>query len=273
MPQRPLSARLLRLFACAFLAACGGGGGDPTAPPPTPPAAVAAIRITPASPSLVTGATVQLTATPLDAAGTTLTGRTVSWNSEMSSIATVSASGLVTGVSPGSARIQATSGGVTGDVTVTVTPVPVANVLITPSAPSVESGDTLRLAAAARDAQGNALPGRTIQWTSLSPAVASVSASGLVTALAPGSTTVRATAESVSQEVTLTVRAAAVATVRLSRDTATLVPGQPLVLATTLLDARGNTLGNRVVTWTSSVEGVASVASNGAVTAIARGRR
>lgn len=271
MPQRPLSARLLRLFACAFLAACGGGGGDPTAPPPTPPAAVAAIRITPASPSLVTGATVQLTATPLDAAGTTLTGRTVSWNSEMSSIATVSASGLVTGVSPGSARIQATSGGVTGDVTVTVTPAPVASVLITPSAPSVESGDTLRLAAAARDAQGNALPGRTIQWTSLSPAIASVSASGLVTALAPGSTTVRATAESVSQEVTLTVRAAAVATVRLSRDTATLVPGQPLVLATTLLDARGNTLGNRVVTWTSSVEGVASVASNGAVTAIAPG--
>jgi hypothetical protein len=81
---------------------------------------VARVTVTPATPTLQTGATVQLNATTTDASGATLSGRTVTWATNNSGVATVSQTGLVSALSPGSASISATSEGVVGATLVTV---------------------------------------------------------------------------------------------------------------------------------------------------------
>ena len=85
------------------------------------PAPVATVTVTPGTASIPLGQTWQLTATPKDANGTTLTGRVITWASNATGVATVSALGLVTSVAVGSATITATSEGVNGSAVVTVT--------------------------------------------------------------------------------------------------------------------------------------------------------
>jgi Big-like domain-containing protein/calcineurin-like phosphoesterase family protein len=82
---------------------------------------VASVEVTPASASIAVNATVQLTATPKDANGTPLSGRTITWATGSAAIATVSASGLVSGVGAGSATITATAEGQSGTAAITVT--------------------------------------------------------------------------------------------------------------------------------------------------------
>src|SRR2546426_4351491 len=98
---------------------------------------VASVTVSPATTSVTVGATIQLTATAKDANGTALSGRTVTWATSNAAAATVSASGLVTGVAAGSATITATSEGQSGTATVTVTNVPVAAVTVSPAAVSL----------------------------------------------------------------------------------------------------------------------------------------
>ena len=83
--------------------------------------------------------------------------------------------------------------------------IPVASVSIAPSSASLRVGDTLRLSATPRDSSGNILAGRSIAWTSDSSAVATVTASGLVRAVAAGTSTIRATSEGKAGTATVTV--------------------------------------------------------------------
>src|SRR5438046_675865 len=75
---------------------------------------VAAVTVSPASTSVVVGATVQLAAVTRDSAGNTLTGRTVTWTSSTNGLATLSASGLLAGVATGTVTTTATNQGKSG---------------------------------------------------------------------------------------------------------------------------------------------------------------
>src|SRR5207247_310288 len=88
------------------------------------PVPVASVTVSPATASVPAGQTVQLTATLKDANGNTLTGRTVTWSSDNTAVATVSRSGLVSGVVAGAATITATSEAKTGTSAITVTAPP-----------------------------------------------------------------------------------------------------------------------------------------------------
>src|SRR2546425_2223827 len=81
---------------------------------------VASVAVAPSSATAQVGSTVQLTATPKDAGGNPLTGRTVTWASGNTSVATVSPSGLVSGAAVGPATITATSEGQNGSSAITV---------------------------------------------------------------------------------------------------------------------------------------------------------
>ena len=85
---------------------------------------VASVTATPATGRIQVGETVQLSATPKDASGNSLTGRLVTWATSSGVVATVSASGLVTGAGAGTATITAVSEGRSGTATATVAPTP-----------------------------------------------------------------------------------------------------------------------------------------------------
>jgi len=168
---------------------------------------VASVTVTPAPASVNEGKTVQLVATPKDAAGNVLTGRAVAWASGNAAVATVSTSGLVTGKVAGTATITATSEGQSGTSAVTVVHVAVASVEVSPATASIVVGGTAQLTAIPKDAAGNSLTGRTVMWASNNPAVATVSGSGLVTGGAAGSASITATSEGQSGSAAVTVMA------------------------------------------------------------------
>ena len=105
--------------ALAGLASCGGEGGSSAPPEP-----VASVTVTPNTLSLTVGETQQLTAVLRSAAGTELSGRAVAWTTSDANVATVSTSGSVSALSAGSATIEATSEGQTGNAAVSVAPIP-----------------------------------------------------------------------------------------------------------------------------------------------------
>src|SRR5437867_459182 len=76
---------------------------------------VASVTVAPSSAGIQVGDTLRLTATPRDSAGNVLTGRTITWSSDSAAVASVSGSGLVTGLRSGTATIRATSEGREGE--------------------------------------------------------------------------------------------------------------------------------------------------------------
>ncbi len=173
---------------------------------------VASVVVTPASPTIQVGATAQLSATPKDANGNVLTGRVVTWASGNTAVATVSGSGLVTGVAAGSANITATSEGKSGTATATVTSVPVASVTVAPPSATIAVNGMVQLMATPKDANGNPLSGRVVTWASDNAGVATVSGSGLVTGVAAGSANITATSEGKSGTAAITVTTASAGT-------------------------------------------------------------
>src|SRR5947208_1851279 len=166
---------------------------------------VATVTVTPASANLAVGQTVQLTATTKDANGNPLSGRTITWSSSNTAVATVTTSGSVKGVTAGSATITATSEGQSGASAISVRIVPVATVAVSPASASVQVGGTVQLTAVTKDSVGNTLTGRTITWASSNSTVATVSTTGLVSGLLIGSATITATSEGKSGSSAITV--------------------------------------------------------------------
>src|SRR6266581_6444063 len=83
--------------------------------------------------------------------------------------------------------------------------VPLASVTVSPAVASVALGQTVQLTATPRDSQGNGLAGRVVAWSTSDASVATVSGSGLVTAVAVGGATITATSEGKSAGAAITV--------------------------------------------------------------------
>lgn len=229
------------------------------------------VTLTPASTAIIVGTTVQLSPQVTDPAGNILTGRPISYVSDNSAVATVNSTGLVTAITPGSARITATSEGKVGTATITVNPLPVASVQVTPATGTVLVGGTRQLAAQALSDSGQALAGRTVTWTSGAPGVASVSPAGLVTGIAPGIAVIVAVADGVPGFATITVERAVVASVGVTATLASIAVSGTSQLTATARDGTGGALTDRVTSWSSSDENIAFVTSTGTVLGLRAG--
>jgi uncharacterized protein YjdB len=222
------------------------------------------------------GQSKQLSAECLNASQQVLTGRTITWNSSNPVVATVNSSGLVTSQSLGSVTVTATCETVSANVTVQVTPVPVATVSISPQGMTLVDNTQGQLLVTARDSANNilSLQGRNVVWTSDNQPVATVSAQGVVTASNPGTANVQVSVDGVaSQSVTITVTPVPVATVSISPANLTLTAPAQGQLTATARDVANNILSlqGRTIVWTSSNTAVAQVSSTGVVTAVAAG--
>lgn len=235
---------------------------------PTP---VSTIDVNAGTGSVIVGRTLALVATTKDAQGATLTGRTVTWSSAATSVATVSASGLVTGVTAGSANITATSEGRTATVTITVAPVPVNTVVVSVPNVTMALNSSQQATAVASDAAGNVLAGRVITWSSSNPAVGIVSSSGLVGTVAPGVVIITATSEGKTGVVSITVSPLPVSTVVVTVPNLIMAINASQQATAVARDASGNVLAGRAVTWSTSNAAVGIVTGSGLVTAIAPG--
>jgi hypothetical protein len=137
----------------------------------------------------------------------------------------------------------------------------VAGVQVIPDSFGVFAGGTTTLSAFPYNASGQVVHGKTVQWSSGSIAVATVSTSGEVTGVSAGTTTIAAMVDGKVGTATVTVRTSygsvAVVSISVAEDFV-FVPGQALVLTVIVLDAYGIRLTGRAVTLTSSNPAVAT---------------
>ncbi|MEP6781104.1 MAG: Ig-like domain-containing protein [Gemmatimonadaceae bacterium] len=156
--------------------------------------------------------------------------------------------------------------------TTPTTPAAVAQVSVVLSAASANVGQTVLASATVRDAAGNVLTGRAVAWSSTSNSVATVSSSGLVTAVAGGAAQISATSEGITGTQTFTALVVAptvvVDSIVLSFDSTEVTIGDTLRLVAVPRDAAGHALSGVTLQWTSTNPAVATVSQSGLVTSL-----
>jgi hypothetical protein len=260
----------LVVFGAVLALACGGGDGGG-------PPVITAVVVSGDS-TVVLAGTRQLAATAM-AGGTPIsTGVTFQWTSSDTTRATVSSTGLVSGVRLGSASI-------TARVVLNGTPTAVVStghgvrtrigsIVISPATPGFASlGDSVLASAEARDALGAAVPGLTFAWQSRSTGVATATARANnavadLVAVSNGTARIVVSTDGVSDSVTATVQQVAT-TLAITPDTVTFGRiDSTLTPVVTAVDARGNPVSTSALAWTTQSGTVATV--NPATGAISR---
>ena len=229
------------------------------------PVPVATVRVSPTSRDLIVGESAQLTAVALDTRGAVLANRPVAWTTSRPNVAAVSATGVITALAAGSAVITATIEGKTGVAAITVSPAPVATVVVSPSSATLVVGETAAFEAQPRGASGQALNGREVTWASNPSQVATVTAAGVVFAVAPGTATITASSEGRSGSASVTVLAPSIQRVEITPAEASIDLGGSFRLTATVFDSRGNVIPGQAVTWASNDARIATVDETGRV--------
>ncbi|HEX4418104.1 MAG TPA: Ig-like domain-containing protein [Kofleriaceae bacterium] len=236
------------------------------------------ITITPAKPSVAVGAAKQLTATGVysDSSTMDLTAQ-VKWGTSAPGIAVPSFSGVLQGIAAGSATITAKLGTVQGSTTATVTQATLVEIQVMPANPSLAAGTTQQLTATAvfNDKTTQDVTAQ-VAWSSDGPAHATVSAGGLVSALAVGGAQIRATKGAISGTAQVTVTPAALVSLQVTPIQPSLALGRTQAFAATGTFTDGTIQDlTAQVAWASSAPAIATISnapgSAGVATAVGVG--
>ena len=207
----------------------GASGCDPDGPIESLPEATVVSLAIDGDSSISIGSSSQLSAVARFSDGTTRNvASRAAWQSSDIRIATASSTGVVAGVASGSATITATYGGMSDQLTITVTsgPPTVTAVTIT-GTPTMTVGQTIQLSLTATLSDGTTRHATALAaWLSTRPTFATVSSTGLVTALSPGTALISAAYEGQATSISIVVTALgpAVVAVRPSSWMAPVVP-------------------------------------------------
>lgn len=262
-----LRRSVLAIAALAAVACESSTGND---------GSIASVSVNPGTHVLPIGQTKQLIATPTTSSGLIVDGRTATWVSASPTVATVSSTGLVTGIAGGTAVITATVGGQSATATVTVL-FPTQTVTLAPAAgpaTTIRQEGSVQLTPTFVDASGATVTGRQVIWTSSNPAVARVSGSGLVSGLTDGTTTITATTlDGAAGTRVITVSGAPVVFAASLAATWNRYIGigqtEQLVAGATAQSGTVLSLAGRTVVYSSATPAVATVDANGLVTMLA----
>lgn len=263
------SKLVARFATVAFAALLVAGCPKPSDPVVT----LSSVTVAPATATVESGQTQQLTAT-----GTYSDGHTealtsdVAWSSSNPAVATVSATGLVTGVATAtaSAVITATSQGKSGSANLTITYLLNA-IAITGPTGSLPVGFDVQLAVEGTWSGNVTAPVTSgVTWQSSAPAVATVDANGRVHGVAAGTAVITATHGGKSDTFSLTVAGATLASIAVQPPTATLIAGHTVQLEVvgTFSDGSSWIAPRSSVTWTDDGSGHAQIDAAGLVSSV-----
>ena len=270
--MKSIRVSLIILFAgflAVFLTTCGGGVRGKVGRTTK----LVSISITPANPSIPVGVTQQFAAS-----GTFSDGKShditteVAWRSSKAAVATVNSSGLATSVAKGTVALTATSGKISGRMTLTVNSAALSSITVTPVNLIISAGSDRQFTATGRYSDGTDYNiSMQVTWGSLNPSVATVNKSGLAAAVAAGTATITATSGTVSGSRTLMVTPLLSSISVTPADPSMPAGSYKLFTATgTYSDGPSQEI-SRQVTWKSSDTAVATVNYSGLVTAVAAG--
>lgn len=179
---------------------------EPQKDVPTTSVAPASVEISPSAIDVNVGEKIKFSATAKDTAGNPIDEKPSTWFAAPFDLAGADdSSGEVTFHAPGVVTVGAVIAGKTGYATVNVRNSKIASLEIEPPAYPIVAGSSEKLIIIARTANGSPRSDAAIKWTSEKPSIATVDAAGLVTAVAPGKVTIKATSEAVSGTVALQV--------------------------------------------------------------------
>lgn len=230
------------------------------------PTLVSSIDVVPQEISLKVNQTIKVQAVvnPVDA-----TDKSLKWSSSNTSVATVDGNGNIIAVAMGETDITVTANdgsGVSATCKVTVVPTPVESVSVTANgSTTLKPGQSLQLNATVLPENAT---DKTVVWTSSDVTVATVTNSGLVTAVSVGNASITATAGDRSASAGITVEPILAESLILFHTDIDLKVGEEYTLSPVITPE--NTTDKTLVWW-SDDESIASVDSNGTVHANAIG--
>jgi hypothetical protein len=242
-------------------------------------ATLVSIAVTAPSLSIAKGTSEQFTATGTYSDGSmqNITS-SVTWSSQTTSAATITAGGMVTALGTGTSSIKAVLGAVNGSATLTVTPPTLVSIAVTPANPTIGTTSTEQFTATGTysDISTQNLT-TTVTWSSSQMNIATISntagTNGLATAVANGTTTIQAMLESVQGSTTLTVSAVSLQVIVVSPQNPSIADNgvtQPFTATGHYSDGSTQNL-TATASWTSSNSGVALVNAAGVATSATLG--
>lgn len=247
---------------------------------PTEPVAIASIQVTASTTIVASGATVQLTATTLDKNGKALTDRVVTWSSSNQTIATVSATGLVTagsvlGGTAEAVTITASAEGTAATAALSITPVAVSRVVWSSDSLSLFTADSQPLTYTIEGAGGQQLTGRSAQVTAPDTTIMEYRL-GRVVARRYLSAETRHSSVIVSVDgkadtVLIRINPFSVAKVIATAYDSAFFVNERKTIRPTVLSANNDTLVGRTVTLTSATNSIAKI-SGDTIIGMATGR-
>jgi hypothetical protein len=242
-------------------------------------AVLQSIIVTPNPANVSVGGTVQFTARGVYSDGSILP-ISAAWTSSNTSFATINSSGLASGVAPGTLDITASSGAFTATVPLTVSPVVLQSIVVTPTDGSVPVGASIPFTATGIYSNGtNADITDSVLWTS-STGAASITTTGSNRGIATGvstmgsPTTITATSGLISGSAPLIVTAAVLQNIVVTPNPANVAAGGTITFTATGYYSDGSvatlTTG---LTWESSNTSAAVFAnpSSGVATGVTGG--
>jgi len=186
-----------------MLAMAGCGSGSVSSSSSTP--SLTSIALQPDPASVTVGSTVTLAATAQYSNGTSAALTDATWSSSAPTIATVSDSGVVTGLKGGTATITATSGSMSQSTSVTVKPV-LQTLNLTPVGPAVVIGGKQQFQVTGVFNDGSTQDfTSTATWSSSNTGRATIGSTGQATGVAIGPATITASANGKSGTTVLNV--------------------------------------------------------------------
>lgn len=231
------------------------------------------IQVTPTTPTIAAGTNQPFTATGTYSDGSQQNITTsVSWGANPS-VATISANGIATGVTPGQTNVVATVGTISGSAWLTVTSATLTGLAVNPTNSSIAAGTTQAFTASGTFSDGSQQDLTTqVQWASSNPSAATINANGLAASFVSGQTSITATFGTTSNSAVLTVTAAVLSSIAVTPANSFLLVGstQQFTAIGTFTDNTQQDVTS-VSTWNSSNQNVATITTSGLVTAVAAG--